>query len=150
MLARPAWRASAAPENMQVIAKAAPFIRNGDREGFEASQTAHMLKVHGPDNLSSLMGNFDKPNPLMVSTLLAAIAADGPGVTEEDVRALSVPTLLIGNGQDFIHPMSHAEWLAERIAGARLVAITSKVTDKRRYVEEFRAALAAFLAEQEI
>lgn len=150
VLARPAWRFGPAPDNMQVIAKAVPFIRIGDRAGFEASETARMLEVQGPDNLSSLLGNFSKPDPLMVANLLAAIAADGPGVTEAEVRAIKMPTLVIGNAQDFVHPMAHAQWLAERISGSRLVEITSKVTDKSRYVEEFRAALAAFLAAQEL
>ena len=150
VLARPAWRNGPAPENMPVIAKAAPFIRTGDRAGFEASETARMLKVQGPDNLVSLLGNFDKAEPLMVSSLLAAIAADGPGVSEAEVHAINVPTLILGNEEDYIHPMSHAQWLAERIAGARLVEVTSKVADKGRYVEEFRAALAAFLSEQEL
>ncbi|MGB8818464.1 MAG: alpha/beta hydrolase [Rhizobiaceae bacterium] len=149
VLARPAWRIGRAPENMQVIAKAAPFIRTGDRAGFSASQTAQMLTIDGPDNLASLLGNFDKADPLMVANLLNAIAADGPGVTEAEVRRIKAPTLVIGTGQDFIHPMPHAEWLAKRIAGAKLVEITSKAADKGRYVEEFRAALAAFLSEQE-
>lgn len=150
VLARPAWRNGPAPENMAVIAKAAPFIRTGDRAGYEASETARMLKVQGPDNLASLLGNFDKAEPAMISSLLAAIAADGPGVSEAEVRAIKVPTLIIGNAQDYIHPMSHAQWLAQRIAGSRLIEITSKVVDKGRYIEEFRLALAAFLSEQEL
>jgi pimeloyl-ACP methyl ester carboxylesterase len=150
VLARPAWRVERAPENMQVIAKAAPYIAKGDRQGFEASETAQMLKVHGPDNLNSLLANFDKPNTLMVSSLLAAIAADGPGVTEAEVRAIKVATLVIGNGQDYIHPMAHAEWLTTNIKDAKLVEITTKAADKARYVAEFETALAAFLSEQEM
>jgi pimeloyl-ACP methyl ester carboxylesterase len=150
VLARPAWTVGPAPQNMQVIAKAAPFIAACDRQGFDKSETAHMLKVHGPDNLNSLLANFDKPDPQIVSRLLAAIAADGPGVTEAEVCALKIPTLIIGNAQDYIHPMAHAAWLAARIKGAKLVEIAPKAINKDRYVAEFRAALAAFLSGQEM
>ena len=150
VLARPAWTVAVAPETMQVIAKAAPFIANGDRAGFENSNDAQMLKIHGPDNLASLLNNFVKPDLTMTSKLLAAIATDGPRVTEDEVRAIKVPTLIIGNAQDYIHPMAHAEWLAARIADAKLVEITPKAANKARYFEEFTSALAAFLSEQEL
>ncbi|MGL4488723.1 MAG: alpha/beta fold hydrolase [Rhizobiaceae bacterium] len=150
ILARPAWRTEKAPENMQVIAQCAQYLRQGDRDGFAGSETARMLREIAPDNLASLMSHFDKPNPHMLARLLAAIAADGPGVTQADVRTVSVPTLVIGTGQDYIHPLSHAEWLAQNITHAQLVEITSKVVDKTKYVTEFKAALAAFLNALEV
>ncbi len=150
ILARPAWRTEDAPLNMQVVAECSQFLAKGDRGGFAKSATARLLQGEAPDNLASLIGHFDKPNPQMLASLLAAIAADGPGVAEDDVRAIKVPTLVIGTGQDYIHPLGHADWLAQNVLNARLVEITSKVVEKTKYVTEFRAALAAFLNELEI
>ena len=73
------------------------------------------------------------------------IAIDGPGVTPDQVAALTLPALVIGHGRDLLHPFDHAERLAGLISGARLVEITPKATSLDRYVLEFRAALRSFL-----
>lgn len=83
-----------------------------------------------------------------MAALLSAIAGDGPGVSEAQVREIAVPTLVIGNAADLAHPMAYAETLAETIPGAKLVEITSKAVDRARYVSDFRAALTAFLSAQ--
>ena len=40
----------------------------------------------------------------MTSALLTRISADGPGVTEAQVRAIKAPTLIIATAQDHVHP----------------------------------------------
>ena len=79
------------------------------------------------------------------ASLLSAIAADGPGVSEKDVRAIAMPTLVIGHKIDLIHPLEYARTLASTIAGSQLVEITPKATDKPKHVAEFRKAVAQFL-----
>jgi pimeloyl-ACP methyl ester carboxylesterase len=85
---------------------------------------------------------------LRASGWLAAIAADGPGVSERDVQRIRVPTLVIGNGFDRIHPLALARELAAAIPNSRFVEIAPKSAYRLRYVAEFRAAVADFLKQE--
>lgn len=145
ILARPAWLWERAPENMRVFAELARFLPEGRREEFEASPAAQMLATKAPDNLASLRKFFDRSDPGTTARLLAAIAADGPGLTEPDIRSIAMPVLVIGNAIDWVHPLSHARTLAAMIPGARFVEIAPKAIDKARHAAEFRAAVSAFL-----
>ena len=149
VIARPAWLWDPAPTNMEPFADLARYLAQADlaqaKVQFERSETATTLAIEAPDNLASLLKFFSDPDPLTTAHLLAQIAADGPGVTREQVRALSVPTLVIGHGADVVHPLAYARTLAAEIDGARLIEVTSKVASKARYVEDFRSALKTFL-----
>lgn len=145
ILARPAWSWEPAPQNMQVFAELARFLVDGGREAFEASATARLFAAEAPDNLASLRKFFDRPNPQLVSKLLAAIARDGPDLTELEVRSISVPTLVIGNAIDRVHPLPLARTLASLVPGARFAEIAPKARDKARHAAEFRAVVEDFL-----
>lgn len=146
ILSRPAWLWSDAPENMRVIAKASDFIEHGRKDDFLASVDAGLLRAEAPDNLASLLGMFDRQHPKIVTQLLKSIAGDGPGVTENEVRSLSVPTLVLATKRDLVHPLSHATTLAGCIPLAEFVELTPKATDKTAYTNEHRAAVSAFLS----
>ncbi|MCX5512595.1 alpha/beta hydrolase [Kaistia algarum] len=149
ILARPAWVQQPAPENMQAYAEVASWLRRlppkGARAAFAASPIGERLKREAPDNLASLLGFFDRPDAKLTADLLADIAADGPGISDADIAAIAVPTLVIGHGIDIAHPLAYAQDLASRIAGATLVEITPKATDKARHTAEFRSAVQSFL-----
>ncbi len=81
------------------------------------------------------------------AALLTAIAHDGPGVTEAEVRNISVPTLIIATAQDVIHPLAHAHALHAMIPHARLVELMPKGVDKARYIHEFQSTLLKFFEE---
>ena len=149
ILARPAWLFDPAPANMRPFAEIARLLREhpptAARERFAASPTARMLATEAPDNLSSLLKFFDRPDPAVTADLLADIAADGPGVTAAQAAAITVPTLVIGHAQDHVHPLAYAQQLAEILPNARLATITPKAADKPRHVAEFRRAVDQFL-----
>ena len=114
-------------------------------KAFEASETARLLAEIAPDNLASLRGFFSREPQAITAALLQAIAADGPGVSEEDLRNLETPTLVIGHDIDYIHPFSYAATLSRLIPGSRLVAITPKAVSKPAYLKDFHSAIASFL-----
>lgn len=149
VLARPAWLFEPTPENMRPYAEVASALRNlppnEARTRFAESETAAMLARGAPDNLASLLGFFDRPDPALTADLLSDIAADGPGVGAREARSIGVPTLVIGHGVDHAHPLATARTLAETIPNARLVEITPKATDRIRHRAEFRAAVADLL-----
>lgn len=151
VIARPAWLCGSNPSNMypnllvgEMLAK---FPAEKARQEFEGSNTAAQLAKTGPDNLASLRGFFSRHPLDVTSALLRAISADGPDVLREEIQAISVPTLVIGNARDAVHPLGYAQTLANWIPGSTLVEITPKADSAEAYRNDFRSALATFLKE---
>jgi pimeloyl-ACP methyl ester carboxylesterase len=148
ILARPAWFIEAAPENMRPNAEVGRLLANYPapeaRLKFMLSSMAAQLSESAPDNLASLLTFFAREPIATTAALLHMISSDGPGVTENDLRAIKVPTLIIATGQDVIHPLAHANALHNAIPNSKLVRITPKGVDKRRYLSEFQSTLLSF------
>ncbi|TIP11790.1 alpha/beta fold hydrolase [Mesorhizobium sp.] len=149
LLVRPAWMFDSAPVNLRPITEVADLILDHGpdkaRAIFAQSQTAARLRREAPDNLASLFGYFDRPGAAPFAQVLADIAADGPGVFESDAAALGIPTLVIGNAMDAVHPLAAAHTLAATIPGAAFAEITPKVLDSVRHFAELQAEITTFL-----
>lgn len=111
---------------------------------------ARELSREAPDNLASLRGFFSRKPVEITRELLRRISADGPGVTEEQIRAIRAPAMVISTGRDFVHPLELAKQLASWIPGAEMVEITPKAMSREQYRTDFRAAAARFLKRVEI
>ena len=83
----------------------------------------------------------------MTAELLTRISADGPGVGRSALSSIAVPSLVIGHGEDVVHPLEHARALAAAIPGARLAEIPPKARGKADYEAAFRKAVSRFLQE---
>lgn len=145
VLVRPAWVTAPAPENMTPNAEVGALLARlppaEARAAFDASPTAARLAAEAPDNLASLRGFFDRSPQADTAALLTRIAADGPGVSDAEVRALRLPVTLIGHGADAIHPLAHVHALAALLPHATVVAITPKAVSKTAYLNDLHAAL---------
>ncbi|NKN35908.1 alpha/beta hydrolase [Agrobacterium sp. a22-2] len=151
ILARPAWVTAAAPDNMAPNAEVGRLLQtlppDEVKAAFLAGPTGQRLAAEAPDNLASLTGFFARQPIAVTAALLTAISSDGPGVTDEEVCRIAVPTLVIGHDHDVIHPIAYAHELAEWIPAARFVQITSKTESRTHYVADFRHAMSTFLKE---
>ncbi|MCM2474472.1 alpha/beta hydrolase [Rhizobium sp. CG5] len=151
ILARPAWLTTAAPDNMAPNAEVGRLLQtlppDEAKAAFLAGPIGQRLAAQAPDNLASLTGFFARQPIAVTAALLTAISSDGPGVTDEEVSRIVVPTLVIGHDQDVIHPIAYAHELAERIPAARFVQITPKTDSRTHYVADFRHAMSTFLKE---
>jgi pimeloyl-ACP methyl ester carboxylesterase len=151
VVARPAWMDRPAPENIAPNAEVARLLEAHEPEAalelFAEGSTARFLASHGTDNLASLRRFFRRSPISITRALLAAIAADGPAIDRDEIARIAFPTLVIGNEQDFVHPMAMAREIAGMIPGARLVEIAPKAISIERYRTEFQTALGDFLAE---
>ncbi|GAB0118486.1 alpha/beta fold hydrolase [Acidisoma sp. 7E03] len=149
ILARPAWLCGPAPANLQAYGLVGRLLREAGpvqgRARFDASETAAALAQAAPGTLATLQAFFDHPKPRELALLLERIAADGPGVSPEQLAALRLPTLVIGHGVDHAHPWAYAEELAAMIPEARLVEIPPKATAPEAHRAAFQAAVARFL-----
>ena len=146
---RPAWVTASAPANNipnalvgRLLAELSP---EDARKAFEASEIARFLVEKAPDNLASLRGFFSREPQATTAALLQAIAADGPGVSEEDLRNLEIPTLIVGHDIDYVHPLSYAAAISQFIARSQLVSVTPKALSKATYLKDFHTAVTNFL-----
>lgn len=149
LLVRPAWIFDSAPGNLQPIAEVADLILSHGPDKamaiFARSETAARLQREAPDNLTSLFGYFDRPNAAAFAQVLADIAADGPGISKSDAAALGIPTLVVGNAMDAVHPLAAAHTLAAAIPGATFAEISPKALDSVRHFAELQAEITSFL-----
>jgi pimeloyl-ACP methyl ester carboxylesterase len=151
VIARPAWITSAAPENMQPNLLAGQILQQppqaDELQDFLASDMGRRLAAEAPDNLASLTGFFQRMPREVTAELLTRISRDGPGVTAAQLARLSVPALVIGHGEDVVHPLSLAVELSRLIPAARFLEIAPKARGREGYEASFRAGLTRFLQE---
>ncbi len=149
ILARPAWIPVSAPvnnfPNALVGRLLAGLSQEDARKAFEASEIARLLAEKAPDNLASLRGFFSREPQAITAALLQAIATDGLGVSEEDLRNLEIPALIIGHDIDYIHPLSYATAISQLIPRSQFVLVTPKAVSKAAYLKDFHAAITNFL-----
>lgn len=150
ILVRPAWLFAAAPDNMRPFGEVAALLNeyppDEAKTRFASGATAQHLATAAPDNLTSLLGFFARPQPHTTAALLGRIAADGPGVTESQAAALQIPALVIGCEIDSVHPLAYAERLSAVLPRATLVRVTPKAQNRTAHAAELRAAIGGFLA----
>ena len=144
ILSRPAWVTGRAPANMAPNALAGQMLAQGVT-AFNATDTARHLALTAPDNLTTLRRFFTREPLPMTAALLTRISADGPGVTEHDLAALTIPTLILGTPDDAIHPIAHARTLAALIPGAQLHELPPKGRDKPAHIAACQDAISTFL-----
>ena len=146
ILSRPAWVTDAAPPNIAPNAEVGALIAaHAELATFDASPTARALATTSPDNLASLRGFFARQPLPETAALLTRIAADGPGVTPDQLKSLTIPTLILGSDADHIHPMALAETLARLIPHATLVKLPPKGRDRAAHIAACQAAILHFL-----
>ncbi|WP_084686775.1 alpha/beta fold hydrolase [Rhizobium nepotum] len=96
IVARPAWLTNEAPKSAYPNLFVGQLLSQSDPQDalsrFEASAVARGLAEQSPDNLSAARGFFTRLPIPVTSVLLTAITMSGPGVTEDEIRTISVPT----------------------------------------------------------
>ena len=139
ILARPAWVAAPAPDNMRPYALVGELIARLPADEapprFEASAPPRRRSPARRPTTSRASAASSAGEPAAFGRLLHAIAADGPGSTEARGRAAS-PSRRWSSGTAATSPIPSpsAEALAALIPGARLAVITPKAEDRAAYV----------------
>ena len=127
----------------------ARLIRDlGPKEGLEHfRKTAEFQAMDrdSPDCARSLLGQFEQPRAEECVARLERLAADTPCRHRDDHGRIRVPTLILGNRQDPIHPWTFAETLAQLIPGAVLREITPKSVSPDSHAADVQRSINEFL-----
>lgn len=148
VLSRPAWLDRPLPENARVYPHVVQHIlKYGPKEGLAIfRETPEFLAIlrESPDAAQSLVRQFEHPRAVECIARLERIPHDSPCHDRSEWKAIRVPTLVLGNRLDPIHPWEFAQTLAQTIPGAVLRELTPKSTSVEKHAADVRAALDEF------
>lgn len=149
VLSRPAWLDQPNPYNAEVFGEIARLIReHGAQDGLErfrrSALYADVLRL-SPDVANSLIGQFEHPRAEETVIKLERLPRDAPNHDWREWQSIRVPTLVLANRQDPVHPFEYGERLAQAIPGAQFEEITAKSISKERHAQDVQAAIGDFL-----
>jgi pimeloyl-ACP methyl ester carboxylesterase len=146
---RPAWLAAPNPRNVAWFGEIARLIREyGPRSGrtlFRQSATYREVLAESPDVAQSMLNQFDNPRADATVVTLDRIREDAPCSSLEQLANLHVPTLVMANRQDPVHPFAYGETLAAAIPGAEFAELTPKSQSVGLHRADVQRHLGGFL-----
>ncbi|MBV8376045.1 MAG: alpha/beta fold hydrolase, partial [Verrucomicrobia bacterium] len=149
ILSRPAWLDAPCPSNLEILRILSSLLKEwGTRTARElllAHPAFQRVKEISRDNATSILRQFERPNVEATIATLANLPADAPCSMPEAWATISVPTLVIVNELDAMHPAEYGRRLASGIPRAKLVKITPKEKDPVMHTSEAREAIEAFV-----
>jgi pimeloyl-ACP methyl ester carboxylesterase len=149
VLSRAAWLAGPMPENARIFSDIARLIgKHGAREGemiFKQSSAYQEIARQSADVGESLLMQFRNPRAEETFTKFERIARDAPLRDLRELARIRVPTLVLANRQDPIHPFEYGEELARLIPGAEFHEITAKSVSKEQHAADVQCFISDFL-----
>ncbi|MFN8007284.1 MAG: alpha/beta hydrolase [Terriglobia bacterium] len=147
---RAAWLDSPNEQNARVFAEMARLIRQmgpeAGLEQFKLSENYLEIERQSMESAKSLEGQFAHPRAAETVVKLEQIPLDAPCSSRQEWKKIRVPTLILANHQDPIHPFEFGKVLAESIPGAEFRELTSKAVDVKRHGEDVQKFLNEFFA----
>jgi pimeloyl-ACP methyl ester carboxylesterase len=145
---RPAWLDAPNPWNARMFSLIADLIRAHGRvkgkQVFLLTEDYHETLRRWPDVAASIAAQFDNPQVEASAFKFERIITDTPSRDRREWAGIRVPTLILANRRDPVHPYEYGEVMARLIPGAQLRELTSKSVsleqhnaDVQRHVEEF-------------
>ncbi|MEM6803817.1 MAG: alpha/beta hydrolase, partial [Bacteroidota bacterium] len=115
------------------------------KETFETSAAYLRIKEILPQAAKSIMGQFSRDQGEYTAKVLDRMVKDKPFEQMADLAQIKVPTLVIGNEKDPLHPWEMAEAIHQEISGSTLKKVVSRYVNDSQHKKEVQAAIAAFL-----
>jgi pimeloyl-ACP methyl ester carboxylesterase len=149
ILLRPAWLDSPTPPNVSIFDRVAHLLqRHGPKAGlelFRSTDECKSISKISPDSADSLAALFTDPRAAETCARLERIPRDAPNRDRAEWRRVALPTLVLANRQDPIHPFEYGEILAREIPGAMFEELTPKSVNLAQYTAELNRSLEGFL-----
>jgi len=149
VLYRPCWVDRPLPANAAVFVSVTQFLRQyGAKEGREQIQRSEEyqgLLRQSPYVAAALLALFDDPRAEETAVKFARIADDAPCHSLAELAAVRVPTLVLANRQDPVHPYEYGEILAQTIPAARFCEVPPKSDGEPRHAADVRRCVSEFL-----
>lgn len=149
ILTRPAWLSSSYPPNLAILGTMGKLITEFGREQapahFARSDAFRQLRASHPGTANSLARILEDPTNKNLAIVYEKIPASTPYENVEELKGIDIPTLVIANRNDPLHPFDCAERLAAAIPGAKLHEIPSKYESLEEHRNAFRRLVTEFI-----
>jgi pimeloyl-ACP methyl ester carboxylesterase len=149
VLSRPAWLDQAMPQNLRVLGTVAGFLRRlgaaDGRRAFQDTADYRETLCESAASASSLLWLFEHSRPADLVELLERIPGSRPCANLNELRSISVPTLVMANRIDSIHPLEYGLELAARIASSEFREVTPRAVSEARHRADVDRHLTEFL-----
>ena len=146
---RPAWLDAPNPWNVTMFSLITRLIREHGREKgkaqFLASPDYAETLAKWPDVANSLAGQFDNPVVDETAFKFERIIKDAPCRDRAEWKNIKVPTLILANRFDPIHPFEYGAEVARLIPGAEFQEITAKGVSLEQHNADVQRCLRDFL-----
>jgi pimeloyl-ACP methyl ester carboxylesterase len=148
VLSRPAWLDAPHPWNVRMFTLISGLIReHGAKKGQELFRQTDEFRDtlrQWPDAAHGLALQFDSPQAETNAVRLERIIKDSPCRDRREWASITVPTLVLANRLDPIHPYEFGEEYARLIPNAELREITSKSVSIERHGADVQRELEEF------
>ncbi|MBV9491849.1 MAG: alpha/beta hydrolase [Verrucomicrobia bacterium] len=153
ILSRPAWLDVPCPPNLEIFGRLSRWLQNEGpqraKQRLLADAEYHRIQAVSRDNAASILRQLERPSLEATIATLARLPADAPCAAPEAWRAIAIPTLVLVNELDALHPVDYGRRLAGGIPGARLVELAPKEKHPALHARETREAIEAFVTRLE-
>ena len=140
------------PKNLQVYPQIASLIeQEGVIKGralFENYELFQQIRNESVDSAHSLLRQFERSGADQNFAVLERMPKDVPNNDSADWRTIRLPTLILGNRQDPIHPIEYAQLLSQLIPSSTFHEVTSKSVDQAGHVTQVATAISLFLQQE--
>jgi pimeloyl-ACP methyl ester carboxylesterase len=146
---RPAWLDAPNPWNVKMFSLIARLVRDHGRvkgkEAFLGTMEYKETLAKWPDVANSLASQFDHPLVEETAFKFERIIHDSPCRDRREWARIQVPTLVLANRYDPIHPYEYAEEVAGLISGAEFREVTAKSSSLEQHNADVQRCLREFL-----
>jgi pimeloyl-ACP methyl ester carboxylesterase len=149
VLSRPAWLDQTLPPNLRLYCTVAALIRMfGPARGLvqfkQSTEYLDMVQSY-PATAQSFVSQFQQPRAAEAVARLERIPRDAPNLDRRDWSSIQVPTPVLANRQDPVHPFDYGVLLAQSIPGAELKEVKPKSVSEEQHMRDVRVSIDGFL-----
>ena len=149
VISRPAWLEGPLPQNVEIYRTIAGLIvQHGPQAAqaiFKESSLYGSTLRDSPAVAGTLLNAFNLPDIEHRIVLLDRIPRDQPYASLGELAALRVPTLVLANRQDPVHPYEVGEAIAAAIPGAEFMELTAKSVSPDQHNADVQRCIEGFL-----
>lgn len=146
ILIRPAWLDQEKPKNLEILLKAAKYIGQiGGAEIFSRSREVRQLRSVLPVAAQSVMGVFDKTQSPKLPVVLENMVLDKPFDKVSALAKIKVPSLLIGNENDPLHPLNLTQVIHDHIPKNQMFVVPSRYLNNTEHQKSVTQHISKFI-----
>ena len=133
------------PDIRHLYGVLAQFLEKDDRDGFLKTSEYAFLKGLSAYTSGTFAASFDDKASVRYFHKFLILPAYAPFESEDELKSIHVPTVVIANRNDYVHPYAYGEYYAGLIPGAHLYEIPDKDSDPKGHTSALNAHLKEFL-----